>query len=232
MAFSLLGAFIYILNKATDVKEDSINTAGLPVEQKHFKVVTWAAMACLFLPILFLIQWPSLLTLYVILAAVGYLYSRPFPLIGNTRLKDIFIIKNVVSAACWAAVPAFVPTLYNENAINMMTFFIALNYFTFIFAVEVVWDIRDIEGDKEAGIKTLPNVFGVLWSKVICLIPIIILFGYRLMHVEIHPIYLTAYALTILSIITVRRASHPYFFQSLVMIWIVANTLFLTQYYL
>ena len=231
--FSCLGAFIYIFNKATDGQEDAINVAGLQVEKQWYKRVMVSAVICFMLPIPFLLQWPFLLVFYLVLAAVGYLYSAPLKFFGFTRrLKDILFIKNAVSAVCWGSGAALLPVLYSGQQPDLMTFVTALNYFVFIFAVEVVWDIRDIDGDRAANIKTLPNTLGVLSSKIICLVPVIIMFGWRLMNVDIHPIYLTAYGLTILSILLVRQNSHPYFFQSLVMIWIVANVLFLGTYYL
>jgi 4-hydroxybenzoate polyprenyltransferase len=232
-SFSCLSAFIYIFNKVTDAQEDEINVSGLQVNKRWHKRVTAVAAVCFLLPLPFLLSAPPLLLFYLILAGIGYSYSAPLKFFGfKKRLKDIFFVKNAVSAASWASVPTLLPVLYYGREIDGATFLAALNYFVFIFAVEVVWDIRDIEGDRAAGIKTLPIVLGVLLSKIICLVPIIIMFSWRLMHFDIHPIYLCAYGLTILSIAFIQKNSHPYFFQSLVMIWIVANILFLSSHYL
>lgn len=231
-AFSLLGAFIYIFNKATDMQEDAINLAGLPIEKKHYRQVIIAALICLVVPIPFLFQWPTLLILYIGLGGIGYFYSKPLKFWSyRRRLKDVFFVKNAVSAASWGAVPALVPALYQGQELGIETFLIWLNTFFFVFAIEVVWDIRDIEGDKAAGVKTIPNVYGVWPAKIFCLVPILAFFVFRLMSVSIHPIYLGAYVLTILSILIVRQNSHPYFFQSLVMIWIIANSAYLILYY-
>lgn len=232
IAFSFLFSFIYIFNKATDLKEDTVNISGLPIAAQHYRRVMIISLICFLLPLPFLFEWPNLLYLYLGLSVVGYLYSVPLRIIGlHQRLKDILFVKNAVSAASWGAIPALVPALYNDQTLSLSAFILWLNYFIFIFAVEVVWDIRDIDGDKASGVKTLPNVFGVWPAKIICLVPISIMFGWRLLHTTIPPVYLVAYILTIISIVVVRQNSHPYFFQNLVIIWIIAHGVFLLQYY-
>lgn len=230
--FSSLWAFIYLFNKVTDLQEDAVNVSGLPIQVVHCRRVLISSVICLLAPLPFLINRGELLALYIVLAIAGYFYSAPLFLKRGKRLKDILFIKNIVSAICWASIPTLVPAFYYDQVLSIETLILWLNFFVFIFAVEVVWDIRDIDGDRAAGIKTIPNVFGVLPSKIICLLPVLVMFFWRLMSVAIHPIYMVAYVLTILSIILVKQTSHPYFFQSMVIIWIVAYGLFLIQYYI
>lgn len=234
MCFASLWSFIYIFNKATDLKEDTINISGLPIKQSLYRKIVISSHLFLLWPILVLVFWPKILFFYAVLAVIfGYMYSFPFRINGGVfRLKKIFFIKNFVAALCWASVPTVLPSLYFDMNIHPSNLITGISYFVFIFAIEVVWDIRDIDGDRAVGIKTLPNSLGIKQSKIICLIPVLSMLIYQYMNMVIHPIFSAAYILTIITILLAKKNSHPYVFQGIVMIWILANISFLINVYM
>lgn len=230
-SFSLLWTFIYLYNKVTDWGEDAHNVAGFPIDQKNSKAVLILSYICLFLPVPYLLQWLDLLGLYAILALVlGYGYSKKVKLFRKDfRLKNVLFVKNITSAACWASMGAFVPFLYYNAEWSIYLAFMWLNLFTLVLAIEIVWDIRDIEGDLKEGVRTLPNTIGLFYSKLICLVPVIIFFVWRFWADQLSAVYFVAYVLTIISIATVKKTSHPYVFQALVLIWMFANIIYVYQ---
>jgi 4-hydroxybenzoate polyprenyltransferase len=103
--------------------------------------------------------------LYVLspLALISILYSFSFP--GKPKHKFLVLkipgLKTLLIAFVWAAVTVLVPVLQTDKSIehlNVMLLF--TERFTFIFAVAIPFDIRDMESDSLAFIKTIPIVFG------------------------------------------------------------------------
>lgn len=234
LSFTALWSFIYLYNKVTDISEDSHNIKGQPIDQKALKKTWIASYVCLLIPLPYLLQWPSLIVLYTVLALIlGYGYSKKF-IIGKyvVRLKNIIFIKNFTSGLCWGAFATLVPMLYHQHTFGEYELIKWANYTVMIFIIEAIWDIRDIEGDKKENIRTLPNTWGIRPTKILCLTLAICLLIWRLSIGEISNIYIGAYITTIVSIALTHKNSHAYIFQNLVMIWTVANILFLMKFYL
>jgi hypothetical protein len=53
LSFSALWTFIYIFNKATDGREDSVNLAGFPIDQSSYKKTFLVSYVFLLVPPLF-----------------------------------------------------------------------------------------------------------------------------------------------------------------------------------
>ncbi|MHA1227128.1 MAG: UbiA family prenyltransferase [Candidatus Hodarchaeales archaeon] len=107
----------------------------------------------------------ALTTGFVILS---FLYSL--------KLKKIMLVGNFVVAVCTAApyiLGALAVGLTNLPAVLIILSFVSI-ILTGTFSREIIKDAWDIKGDKELGIKTLPNVVGIRKSAVVTSVILII----------------------------------------------------------
>ena len=111
---------------------------------------------------------------YVSIAGiVPLLYGTPiFPWRQNSqwrwyRLKDIpgskaWIVGSVLTYAVIA-----LPLAYAEARFNFVTALITLFMFVFIVTNSHVFDVRDLESDRQKGVVTLPIMAGIKGTKII-----------------------------------------------------------------
>jgi 4-hydroxybenzoate polyprenyltransferase len=112
-------------------------------------------------------------TLYILapLALISFLYSIIFKKkqIIPGLFREIPGIKTLLLAIVWTCATVGLPVLQTEiypNFTNVVLIF--AERFTFIFAIAIPFDVRDMKGDGLAGIRTLPIAYGVKRSMVIC----------------------------------------------------------------
>jgi 4-hydroxybenzoate polyprenyltransferase len=168
IASFLLMFAIYNLNKLTDIKEDSVNMperAGFIEKNKRF--VTWATIVSYIAAFsLSFLQNP--LSIFIILFpfCIGVIYSIK---ISSFRLKDVMGIKNIVVALSWGVIGTFLPLAisFRDFIVILLIFYF---FFTKLFINTVLFDIRDIEGDRMSGVRTIPVVFGRQKTKNLLLI--------------------------------------------------------------
>ncbi|HUS76711.1 MAG TPA: UbiA family prenyltransferase [Methanothrix sp.] len=155
MTFSL-----YSLNKLTDMKEDAINMPerlNFLRGRKHI-IIFYSVIAYLLCILLTFLDNPSsVFVVFVPLVANALYGSRLLP--GLPRLKDIPIMKNLVVAVSWAVTTTLLPAghIFNEKSIIALVLYFMLAK---AFVNTVLYDIRDVAGDKENGIRTMPVIFG------------------------------------------------------------------------
>jgi len=103
----------------------------------------------------------NIMTLPVILFPLflGALYSlklnSKFP-----RLKDITGVKNITIALSWSAGTTFLPVIYLSE--KRFLLIIMVFYFFFLKSCinSIIFDVRDIEGDRRNNIRTIPVLLG------------------------------------------------------------------------
>ena len=111
---------------------------------------------------LFFVRMEILFAL-VPLALLSFLYSIPFP--GDPKkpfhLLGIPGMKTLLIALVWSATTVFLPVIQSGTPVNQASvLLIFAERFTFIFAIAIPFDIRDIKADVLAGMKTIPVAFG------------------------------------------------------------------------
>ena len=163
---------INLMNRITDIDEDLRNripgtervarrrralTAGSIVLMVSSFAVTHAI-------------WPALTPLRLVVQAIGIAYNYrvvPTPK-GLSRFKEMYFFKNFgssvlfvltcfvypVAAAGWALVVPWATLVV-----------LALFFVPFELTYEILYDMRDLEGDRAAGIPTYPVVHGVENSR-------------------------------------------------------------------
>jgi len=164
---------INLLNRVTDVEEDIANkirgTERL-VGKHHLVLGAWVTIELGSL-ILGHVLYPELtpFRLVVQLIGVGYSYRivPTYPLgRGLKRLKDLYFFKNFMSAVLFVLTClvyplvamdfAFAPGFGWSSALVLVLFFVP-----FEITYEILYDMRDLEGDRLARVPTYPVVHGL-----------------------------------------------------------------------
>lgn len=102
-----------------------------------------------------------------------FLYSAP--MISHPvfmRLRKIAVGKTIYLAAAWTHVTAFLPLLIGADDLTPPSIWYTVNRFFFLYAICIVFDRRDVESDRKAGIKSLityldaKNVDRLFWASL------------------------------------------------------------------
>ena len=115
-----------------------------------------------------------------------FMYSAPkiaHPVFSH--LKKVAIGKTIFLAFAWMHVTALLPLIIQLNVITEEHIIFAVNRFYFIYAICILFDYRDVEEDKEAGIRSLitylddKGIDSLFWGSVaVALITVILLDQY------------------------------------------------------
>jgi 4-hydroxybenzoate polyprenyltransferase len=108
----------------------------------------------------------------------GLIYSTPiFPKgFRYRRLKEIPVAKSLLVAFAWALPPALLPVYIAGASPDLVTLAVILFFFSLVFINTVLFDIRDVEGDRATGVRTIPVCIGVTNTKILLTL-VNILFG-------------------------------------------------------
>jgi 4-hydroxybenzoate polyprenyltransferase len=152
-------------NRLADIPEDRRNgVAGAGFAASHRAALGWGATGVylLSLPISARYGW-ALVALRLLFQAGGYVYSfRPTALPKLPRLKEVYVVKNVASGVLFlisvfgyplAARAARPLSLFEVGW--LMAFFLPLEI-----TYELLYDLRDVAGDRAEGIRTVAVVKG------------------------------------------------------------------------
>lgn len=157
----LISFSVYSLDKIADMDKDITN-----MPQRHSflygrkKLVFVSAIAAYLAAIVLVlsskpIALPIIFIPFIANAFYATKLHKDLP-----RLKDIPGIKNLVVALSWALVTTLVPAMYlTDQSIDIVG---AVIYFLLIKTLvdNVLYDIRDIKGDAENGVRTMAVLLG------------------------------------------------------------------------
>ena len=154
---------VNLLNRLVDLTEDEANgIPGTDLVARHRALVYLVAMMVLVGSLVSTaLVAPLLLVPRVLFHALGYAYNWPLP--GGRRVKHLYFWKNLASATgfvltCFALPLLGVAEVAATPASIAAT---ALFFVLFELSYEVLYDLRDVEGDALAGVRTYPVVHGV-----------------------------------------------------------------------
>jgi 4-hydroxybenzoate polyprenyltransferase len=153
----------YNLNRLTDLDEDLINVPEKAnYAKKHQTGILLTVLGSAGAALLFA-SFCDLFAVGVIITAMGLacLYSVR---IFGFRLKDVLVVKNVSIAGTSVICAAFLP-LAVHFSINMAISLVAYFVFIKVLINTILFDVRDVEGDRLAGAQTVPIVLGKLRTK-------------------------------------------------------------------
>jgi len=109
------------------------------------------------------VQWtPSSRFLLAIAVVLGVLYRVRIPVRNKTvRLFDLPGSKNLLHAAAWTLVMVAIPIRESTQTLDIRVWAAALiSAFALVFAGSVLFDVRDLQGDRFSGKETLPMLVG------------------------------------------------------------------------
>lgn len=107
----------------------------------------------------------------IVIIALAYFFPQ-------TQLRSITGVKTFIVAFVWTCVTAVFPLLlisgFDLSAFVYDNTVIFLQNFLFIFPLCVIYNVRDIDADRKAGVKTFPVVYGLKVTIAVCLISLIL----------------------------------------------------------
>ncbi len=152
--------FVYSLNRLTDIEEDLRNVPGRAAFTDRYGVPLFVAGVTLYLGTIVAafrlgIAGAPFLLLPVVVAG---LYSL-------ARVKRILLVKNLIVGLSWGIIPLGVGVYY--GVVRSPEILVSFGFFTVMLTVAAaVFDIKDIEGDNAAGIRTVPTAFGPRVTRI------------------------------------------------------------------
>ena len=157
---------VNLLNRVVDQREDRHNgVVGTDFIAEHAPVVRAGAFGVLFASLVILhLAMPAITLLRVAFHSLGLIYNWPL-LPGGIRIKQLYFLKNAASATgfmltCLAYPIAQAHGELAEGIGPAAILTTALFFFLFELSYEVIYDLRDAPGDREAGVSTYPVVHG------------------------------------------------------------------------
>lgn len=163
---------VNLMNRIADLREDEANQiveTGF-VSRYRRRLLQTALGVLIFSLLLSHLIKPAITGLRVVCHLLGAFYNWPL-LPGKRRIKQLYFWKNNASAFGFLltvfgyplADAAYTNTLYPfPPDIGWRTVAVCAAFF-FLFEVsyEIVYDLRDVDGDARAGIQTYPVVHGI-----------------------------------------------------------------------
>ena len=144
----------------TITKRITINSVSHTWLLKNLNWINWLVFIALsgLLTIVFQIK-PEILVVLSLLGIITILYSFPVQIFNKYifNLREIPYLKIFLIVSVWTASTVFLPVIQGDTEIfNLHVFLVFAERFFFIFAIAIQFDIRDIQADQDAGLKTIP----------------------------------------------------------------------------
>lgn len=110
------------------------------------------------------------------LAILSVLYSVPlWGVKRKFRIRESLFVKMPLLASVWSLATVIIPLAEQNIDMNLPLVIEQVGCrFFFVFALCIPFEIRDLEVDKRENVKTLPSVFGVMPTKILGTILIVI----------------------------------------------------------
>lgn len=172
LVLSLVVFSVYNLNRKTDQAEDALNhQRRFSFTRRFERPLFIAALGSYTLAAAIALVSGALpaLTAVMIPLTCGIVYSaRIFPSRYRVRrLKEIPLVKNILVSIAWGATFALIPVTFSRLPPDQNTLLVFLFIFSWTFIASVLPDIRDMEGDFQVGVVTIPVVLGITKTKVL-----------------------------------------------------------------
>lgn len=156
LSFFVLVQLSYIYDALFRTREDAVNLPGGP-EGSGRAWPVFAAAAAPAAYIAWLGFWPMIAIAFLIIP----FYSDPS--LTGRRLKTIPVLKSLVSVLNFWLVGIVVPVLLAHDLSAALLVFLLRSsgpMLFFVFLLTVLLDVRDVQGDREGGVATIPVLLG------------------------------------------------------------------------
>jgi 4-hydroxybenzoate polyprenyltransferase len=159
--------FIYTMNRFTDRNEDIINNPRRFRFIDRYGKASLSIAAALYLYSLAVLLYSDVPTFLVAVlpVVIAILYSV-------FRLKRVFLAKNIAVASAALCSVAIVLVYFRDFA--PYSLILAVFFFLGFLINTITFDIKDIRGDLQYQIATIPAAWGVQTTKIICYILLVL----------------------------------------------------------
>lgn len=186
----LMTYFVYTFNRVGGEKEDKINyPERVEFSSKYKKILLPLSVIGYIFGVILSLYLNTIVTLFTLLPILSFFIYRIF--------KKVIFVKNIIIGFVWACsvlVVAGSIGTFNEVVFSFFCFVFLRDFINSIF-----FDIRDVNGDKIAGIKTIPVVLGI--DKTLLLLNLINIFSGLLLISLVLLNYLPQKAITLIGLI-------------------------------
>ncbi|MEM5771824.1 MAG: UbiA family prenyltransferase [Candidatus Aenigmatarchaeota archaeon] len=155
----LLTFFLYSLNRVADINEDKINfPERIKFWERYGKKLILIG-SIFFIITIIINSFHNVLSTILIIFPFLCVFSYSF-----FRLKNILLIKNLVVALGWAVIPLFASTYMSSPNLLLITVCSIIVFFAVLINT-IIFDIKDIKGDRISGVRTIPSIYGISFTK-------------------------------------------------------------------
>jgi len=202
------GSFlIYNLNRFTDIKEDIINVYNRVLFIQKFGRI-FLCLAILFYTVSLFLAYQQ--NIYTFISA---LVPLPIAILYSVaRFKKRFILKNILVSIAWGCSVLVVGAFF--NTINLLLVYLYA-FFSLQFLINVIiFDIKDLKGDKFNNVQSLPVKLGIEETKKVCLLILLLLFviWILLLSLTIRAVILLPFLLYTATFILAAKDNRPWWY--------------------
>lgn len=223
LAMAMLTMSIHLSNKLADAPHDAADPRTLPLYPNSTSFILKLSQALFILPIAWLFFNPPVLVSYIIFGGVlGYMVNYGFSWGGKRhRLKNVFLVKNLVPALSYALCVSLPYAMTAHDGVPAVFIVHLVSAFVFILLNEILNDIRDVDADRAAGVKTIPNTIGLMGTRI---------FGLALMAAFVAWIFMTVrpsialppvYAIMALIFLCASERRSWWYYHLMIGLWVV-----------
>jgi 4-hydroxybenzoate polyprenyltransferase len=131
-------------------------------------------------------------------------------------IRTFSYVKSIWLAAVWSIVTVWIPLLFNMEKDILL---LLAERFLFMLAICIIYNLRDMQHDNQAGIMSMPERLGIPVTKTICIF-ILVLNG-MLIYQHHYPVYINmslsvSLVLTAFIILFARKNGHWMYFTLLI----------------
>jgi len=166
LSVSLMTFAVYSINKLTDIKEDAINRPEritfLKGREKQILIISIISLL-LSGALAYRSEHRAMLVLLIPFIANCAYSSQIHP--GLPRLKDIPFVKNIVVGLSWALVCTLMPAITIKDCLFLPAAGVAYLMLIKDFINSTLCDLKDVGGDRENGVRTIPVILGSKKTK-------------------------------------------------------------------
>ncbi len=142
------------------------------VQGNTISVVTCMVSIIILFGLLTACNWIQIL-IFILTSVLSLCYMMPFKKNGIPikGLRNNLALKNIILSLTWASATVLFPLSQDAHylTINEIIFMFCRRFF-FIYALTVIYDLRDLAADKKAGMQTIALRFGEPATKLLSLI--------------------------------------------------------------
>lgn len=152
---------LYSLHRIVGIKkvaDSRIENRFALIRKFHNHLIIYALVAGIFMIYAFLKIPHPIKVLTIGPGIFALLYILPV-FLNKNRLRDFNYLKIFLVCTAWVWLCAYIPSMQDELSSLERNLFLA-EKFMFIFGITLPFDFRDLEVDKETGVKTLAHIFG------------------------------------------------------------------------